>query len=231
MRTSFFARRALPILCLVFFLIPFGVRGARFSLQRMKNDVKDWLPSSFKETREVEWFAEHFLGGRFVMLSWPGCSQDDPRYELFLKKLQAEIGDPPGASEALQAQEMARQDASFQPSDEQLRNYEDLRARQLGDRLGLFTDGEYFQDWAGQQEKWLRGKGESWYYLLPSGELYKWRSSNTVLGAAWRGVLHAAGQIDVQGDRVATVGQGETGAKNRFYQDPRRLTAGCAPTS
>ena len=224
MSSRFFARRALPILCLVYFLIPFGIRGARFSVQRMKNDVKDWLPSSFKETREVEWFAEHFLGGRFVMVSWPGCSQDDPRYHLFLKKLGAEMGDPPGAAEALQAQEMARQDPTFQPTEDQIRNYENLRARQLGDRLGLFTDGEYHENWAGAGEKWLRGQGDVWYYLLPDGRLFKWRTSNTAIGAAWRTFKQQTGQLTLEGEWVATLGQGGP-ARNRYFANPRLVTA------
>ncbi len=44
MKSDFFARRALLILCVVFFLDPLCARAARMSLERMENNVKDWLP-------------------------------------------------------------------------------------------------------------------------------------------------------------------------------------------
>ena len=40
-------RRAIVILCIIFFLIPFGLRGARMAVQHVKNDPNDWLPSDF----------------------------------------------------------------------------------------------------------------------------------------------------------------------------------------
>ena len=81
MKSDFFARRGLLILCVVFFLVPFGLRGARMSLERMENNVKDWLPDSFEETQELAWFAKHFVGEQsFVLLTWEGCSDQDESY-------------------------------------------------------------------------------------------------------------------------------------------------------
>ena len=77
MKSNFFARRALIVLCIVFFLAPFALRGARMSLQRMQNNVKDWLPADFPETADLEWFGRHFMGEQFVIATWPGCSEDD----------------------------------------------------------------------------------------------------------------------------------------------------------
>ena len=76
-RSTFFGRTALGILMIVFFLVPFAMRGARVSVQNMRNDVKDWLPSTFRETKEMDWFWKHFLGERFVVMSWDGCTGDD----------------------------------------------------------------------------------------------------------------------------------------------------------
>src|SRR5262249_21663040 len=64
----------LLILMAVFFCIPFTLRAARLSLESMKNDVKDWLPSTFGETADLEWFREHFMGEQFILVSWPGCT-------------------------------------------------------------------------------------------------------------------------------------------------------------
>jgi subtilisin family serine protease len=39
-------------------------------------------------------------------------------------------------------------------------------------RLGLFFDTSFYQDFLGLNEKWLRGANQSWYYILPNGHLY-----------------------------------------------------------
>ena len=70
MKRPFFARHALLVLMAIFFMAPFALRGARMALQYMKNDVKDWLPSDFAETAELDWFRDHFLGEQFVVVSW-----------------------------------------------------------------------------------------------------------------------------------------------------------------
>jgi predicted RND superfamily exporter protein len=87
MKSTFFARRSLLILAVVLFLLPFCVRGARLSARNMKNEVKDWLPAGFKETRQLEWFRDHFLGEQFVIISWKGCREGDARLELLTRKL------------------------------------------------------------------------------------------------------------------------------------------------
>ena len=87
MKSDFFARRAVLILCVMFFLIPFAMRGARMSLERMENNVKDWLTDSFEETQELAWFARHFVGEQsFVLLTWAGCSEKDESFKLFVIK-------------------------------------------------------------------------------------------------------------------------------------------------
>ncbi len=88
MKPTFFARRSLLILAIVLFLVPFALRGARMSAQRMKNDVKDWLPAGFVETQQLDWFRGHFIGEQFVVVSWPGCTPGDARLELLARKLQ-----------------------------------------------------------------------------------------------------------------------------------------------
>ncbi|WP_254508892.1 efflux RND transporter permease subunit [Anatilimnocola floriformis] len=102
-KPTFFSRRAIIVLMVVFFLVPFFLRGARLGIQGMKNDVRDWLPKDFEETKELAWFRQHFLGEQFVVLSWQGCVGDetDERYKLFLAKLQPET--PPSVLAAAKA--------------------------------------------------------------------------------------------------------------------------------
>ena len=78
---------ALLILTVFFFLIPSSFRAARLSLEQKENDVKDWLPSDFPETAELQWFADHFAGESFVLATWPGCTRDDQRLKILEQKL------------------------------------------------------------------------------------------------------------------------------------------------
>ena len=93
MKRPFFARHALLVLMAIFFMAPFALRGARMALQRMKNDVKDWLPADFAETAELDWFRDHFLGEQFVVVSWEGCTgrSDDESFMTLVDKLFPEV--------------------------------------------------------------------------------------------------------------------------------------------
>jgi len=87
MKRSFFARHAFTILVVAFFIGPFVLGGTRRALISNTNDVKQWLPASFKETAEFAWFRRHFENEQFVLISWEGCTMDDERLELLARKL------------------------------------------------------------------------------------------------------------------------------------------------
>jgi hypothetical protein len=111
-RPTFFARTSLLILIVVFFLVPFALRGARFAMQGMKIDVKDWLPKDFQETRDLDEFRRYFLSEQFVLVSWDGCRGDDAdeRFKLFTAKLIPET--PPSALKKANAAALPAADAS-----------------------------------------------------------------------------------------------------------------------
>ena len=125
-------RRAIVILCTVFFLIPFALRGARTALQQVKNDPNDWLPSSFDETVELKWFAKHFIGEKFIVISWDECNALDPSYQMFLRKLSAQCNRPIGVAVG---PGRAAAEKSADEKEEALSEAD--RARVMGDRLGL----------------------------------------------------------------------------------------------
>ena len=88
MNSNFFAKprlgklpTALWILMGVFFAVPFTLRGARDALERLENNVADWLPSSFEETTQLSWFADHFAGEQFALITWDGCTEDDQSFQ------------------------------------------------------------------------------------------------------------------------------------------------------
>ena len=47
-------------------------------------------------------------------------------------------------------------------------------AYELDQTLGLQALSTMYENWGGRGEKWLRGKGSSWYFITPEGTLYRW---------------------------------------------------------
>lgn len=55
-------------------------------------------------------------------------------------------------------------------------------ASQLRDEFGLHAvEGlsNWGENWGGQQEKWIQGNDDDWFFLLPDGGLYQWTGSFT----------------------------------------------------
>lgn len=215
-RVPFFGNRAMLILCAVFFLLPFILRGARESVDGIKNDVADWLPESFEETKELKFFRDFFYGDQFVVVSWDGCNEQDPRYKLFYDKVKQESL----AGEALALEMLSKMDPA---SPEYARLEEDIRARQWGTELGLQTTGNYFENWGEHGEKWLQGKDKQWYFIQQDGSVFKWNGQNNVIDAGRRFIHRFLnGRNKAEGTFVKQFGS-PTG--NRFYNDPGLLSA------
>ena len=89
MKNAFFKRYGFPILVMVFFLLPLIGQGTRRTIESNSNNVADWLPDSFEETAQYQWFLQNFPFERFVLVSWDGCTMDDPqgKIEMFAQKL------------------------------------------------------------------------------------------------------------------------------------------------
>jgi hypothetical protein len=49
--------------------------------------------------------------------------------------------------------------------------------------LGLYTDGNYWTNWGGRNEKWIQGTGGVWYFITPDGGLYRWDGSDSASGS------------------------------------------------
>lgn len=240
MNKTFFARFALPILMVVFFVIPWGLRGARMAFSTMKNDVKDWLPADYEETKDLEWFRDNFLGEQFILVTWPGASKDDTRFQLLVDKLRNELHTDPPAEAGEKAANPDDQNAAPNPQlaaddDAEARVLREReRVRQMGDRLGLTTTGDYHENWGGRNERWLLGdmtrdnvKRDQWYFITPEGELYQWDGGNNLLGWAGRRLERLfTGKNTASGELVAQVGEKPApGKQNEYYTDPRKLTA------
>lgn len=210
MSEPFFTRKnslgipnALLLLMVVFFTVPFVLRGARMALQKTENNIKDWLPDSFRETEELAWFAKHFVSEQFILATWDGCSTEDQKLRLFVEKLRAE-----------QMVSKDRPDDDFK------------RARQLGTDYALLADHDFHTNWGGQKEKWLIDEAGRWFYITPEGKLYRWDGKSNIVGFAFRKFQKMLGAFRLDGQFIASFGGsfGE-GEKNPFYRDPRLLTA------
>lgn len=220
-RTPFLDRRlplgmswALAILVLFFFLLPFAFQSARLSLATKENDVKDWLPSDFRETAELSWFADHFVGESFVLATWPGCTTDDQRLQLLEAKLRHEsLGyrwdDDKGRQ--LTAQQIASR----------------KRARELGNEMQLLFPGESMNNWGGRREKWLQSAAGEWFFLTPDGHLSRWTGSVNGPAGLARAIKRATGSFKLEGQFITAVGEPSSDTHiNAFYNDPTLL---CAP--
>jgi predicted RND superfamily exporter protein len=249
-KPTFFARRALLILVVIFFFVPFALRGARMAIQGMKNDVKDWLPKDLAETRDLDDFRKHFLSEQFVLVSWDGCTggEDDERFRLFVAKLTPEtppslaknegaanaaeqpaesrIGDPAsGIERADAAPAAATGEGTIVSPTRYLHQGDDF----IGDKLGLYYTGSWYENWGERNEKWLKGRAgtddtrdEAWYYITPDGDLFRWNAVDAPLAALGRVIYRAAVSKKVEGTLVHSFGPVD-GAW--YYRDPRRLRA------
>lgn len=244
-KPTFFARRALLILMVVFFLVPFGLRGARLALQGMKNDVKDWLPKEFEETRDLDAFRRHFLSEQFILVSWDGCygDENDERFRLFTAKLIPEL--PPSLQKKESEGEAIEDILGSNPQSgaialasherpetgpENPTRYIHATDNFIGDRLGLYSPGDYFHNWGDRNEKWLKGlrleepgsNEECWYYITPDGDLFRWDGVDSPFATLARLAYRALVSKEVNGTLVHAFGPED----GRWYHaDPRRLRA------
>jgi len=201
-RIPFFGSLAMLVLCMVFFLLPFFFRSARFAIDDVKNEVSDWLPSDFKETEELAEFRKFFLGDQFVLVSWPDCNADDPNFHRLVELLKRESLDYDGVI-----------------SDEE------KKAHEMGDKLGWHYTGDYHEDSGSEQERWFQGNGGKWFFITKQGKVYEWKGENDLLQGTTRFITRQmSGRYDAEADAecIATFG---TPTDNEFYKDPRKLYA------
>ena len=150
------------ILCIVCFLLPFALRGARMALDGVKNDVADWLPGHFEETQDLDCFRKYFAGDSFVIVSGPWCYEGNPAFVNFRREL---------IEESLEHESVLQDN----------RAEEEIRARRKGDELGLMYSGNYHEDWGEHNERSLLGKSKQWYFINRKGYLYQWDGQNNIV--------------------------------------------------
>ena len=208
-----FGTVAMLILCIVCFLLPFAGRGAKLSINSMVNNVADWLPQHYQETKELEEFKKYFFGGgQFVVISGPWCREGNGTYARFKRKIYEESLD-------------------YQKELEEQGRDEEIRAHEVGDKLGLMFAGTWHEDWGEQSEKWLQGRDRQWYFINRKGELYRWDGRNTIKDGIEFSIERSRnGKNKATGKYIDTFGRlpdDKNNIDNEFYKDPQKLC--CRP--
>jgi len=86
-RETFYRRHGRLILVVAVALAPLIGWGVYRAIASNSNDVRDWLPAQYVETRQFNWFTTHFGIQDFIVASWPGCTLDDQRLDDFARVL------------------------------------------------------------------------------------------------------------------------------------------------
>ncbi|NIL97587.1 MAG: MMPL family transporter, partial [Planctomycetales bacterium] len=96
MKNDFF-QRYYPIVLGAFFVAFFAVMVGRHHARKTdNNNIRQWLPKDLPATRTYDEFFRHFGSDEFAIVSWKGCTMDDPRvpkYARLLKEYRDQRGE------------------------------------------------------------------------------------------------------------------------------------------
>ncbi|MCA9039936.1 MAG: MMPL family transporter [Planctomycetaceae bacterium] len=71
-------------------LLPFIGYGAYRAMETNSNSPLDWVPNHFPARQHYDSFADQFGSGDILIISWPGCTLDQPLIDLFVNALRTE---------------------------------------------------------------------------------------------------------------------------------------------
>ena len=99
MKPSFYRRWGLVILALTALTLPVVLHGAFRAVSSNANNPDDWLPADFTATSDYRWFYQRFGGDEILVVSWPGCTIEDPRLDDLVDELMPAEDDPRAATQ------------------------------------------------------------------------------------------------------------------------------------
>ncbi len=94
MTPSFHARIGRPLMLIVLLSLPLVGWGVHQAFRTANNNVRQWLPEGFPETETYNRFRAVFGSDDFAVVSWEGCTLDDPRLEEFAQAVVSPRGQP-----------------------------------------------------------------------------------------------------------------------------------------
>ncbi len=87
-RTTLGQPRYLLVAIACAFVIAMIPMAAWHALGGVQNNAEAWLPESYHEVQDLQWFREQFRGEQCAIVSWDGCTLGAPeKLELLAKKL------------------------------------------------------------------------------------------------------------------------------------------------
>ncbi len=89
-RPSFYERFGNVILIAALLTIPWLAWCSKRAIESNANDVRQWLPAGFDAAEHYEWFLKHFMTDEMIVVSWQGCTFDDPRLKSLAEKLKGD---------------------------------------------------------------------------------------------------------------------------------------------
>lgn len=81
-------RRFRLIFVYLLLLSPWIAKGSMSALATTANSPLDWVDSDFAPRADYDRFVDDFGAGDVVVISWPGCTIDDPRLDAFTQSLR-----------------------------------------------------------------------------------------------------------------------------------------------
>ena len=81
------------IILLVLLSTPLVFRAAGNALGERDNQVRQWLPRGFDETKSYDWFLDHFGSEEFTLVSWEGATVKDERLATLAMALRKHVPD------------------------------------------------------------------------------------------------------------------------------------------
>lgn len=85
-----YVRRYVITVIILVLLTPFIIYGAHRSVESMCIAPEKWAPPAMQSRQNYDRFKEHFESNDLLLISWPGCTADDPR----LFELEASLNAP-----------------------------------------------------------------------------------------------------------------------------------------
>jgi predicted RND superfamily exporter protein len=110
MPQGFYHRFGLPLILGLTLIAPLAGFASLQVLRNRSNDRDQWLPQSFQASQDYKTFKRRFGNQEAIIVSWQGCTVDDPRLDAFAEGMrQSPAGSPPLVDEVLTGRELVRQ--------------------------------------------------------------------------------------------------------------------------
>ena len=93
-KTDFHRRHAGKLLLAAAVFLPLIVWGMLHVHEGSDNSIDKWLPKNYEATDVYYRFREQFGSDEVALVSWEGCTLDDPRLERFAAAVEGEDGKP-----------------------------------------------------------------------------------------------------------------------------------------